>query len=65
MKAAAGCCPSARRAAKAVASADIKGRFESLGIEPVGNSPEQAARFLDDEIVKWGKVISTAGVKAE
>ncbi len=51
--------------AKAVNSPEIKGKFEALGIEPVGNSPEAAARFLDDEIAKWAKVISTAGVKAE
>lgn len=51
--------------AKAVNSAEIKGKFESLGIEPVGNSPELAAKFLDDEIAKWARVISTAGVKAE
>jgi tripartite-type tricarboxylate transporter receptor subunit TctC len=51
--------------AKAVASPDIKARFEALGIEPVGNSPEAAARFLDDEIGKWAKVIGAAGVKAE
>jgi len=51
--------------AKAVASPDITKRFEALGIEPVGNSPAQAAKFLDEEIAKWAKVISTAGVKAE
>lgn len=50
---------------KAVASQDITRRFESLGIEPVGNSPQQAAKFLDDEIGKWRKVITAAGVKAE
>jgi tripartite-type tricarboxylate transporter receptor subunit TctC len=50
---------------KAVQSAEIKAKFEALGIEPVGNSPEDAARFLDDEIAKWAKVISTAGVKPE
>ena len=55
----------AAETAKAVASADIQKRFEALGIEPVGNSPELAAKFLDDEIAKWAKVISTAGVKAE
>lgn len=55
----------AAEVAKAVASADIQKKFEALGIEPVGNSPELAARFLDDEIAKWAKVISTAGVKAE
>jgi hypothetical protein len=38
---------------------------EALGVAGVGNTPEQAAKFLDEEIVKWAKVISTAGVKAE
>jgi tripartite-type tricarboxylate transporter receptor subunit TctC len=51
--------------AKAVTSGDIKGRFETIGIEPVGSTPEEACKFLDDEIAKWAKVIATAGVKAE
>ena len=55
----------AAETAKAVASADIKSRFETIGIEPVGNTPEAAGKFLDEEIAKWAKVISTAGVKAE
>ena len=55
----------AAETAKAVTSADIKGRFETIGIEPVGSTPGEAAKFLDDEIAKWAKVIATAGVKAE
>ena len=55
----------AMETAKAVASPEIKAKFEALGIEPVGNTPERAAKFLDDEIAKWAKVIGTAGVKAE
>lgn len=51
--------------AKAVASPEITKRFETLGIEPGGNTPAQAAKFLDDEIAKWRKVITAAGVKAE
>lgn len=51
--------------AKAIGSADLKGRFEQLGIEAGGGSPEQAQKFLNDEIAKWAKVITTAGVKAE
>ena len=51
--------------AKAVSSSDIKGRFETVGIEPVGNTPLEAGKFLDEEIAKWAKVISTAGVKPE
>ena len=49
----------------AVNSTDIKTKFESIGIDPVGSTPDEAAKFLDDEIAKWAKVISTAGVKAE
>ena len=51
--------------AKALNSPDIKAKFEALGIITGDTSPEFAAKFLDDEIVKWAKVISTAGVKAE
>jgi tripartite-type tricarboxylate transporter receptor subunit TctC len=50
---------------KAINESDIKERFTQIGIEPVGNSPEEAAKFLDTEIAKWAKVITTAGVKAE
>ena len=55
----------AAESAKAVASTDIKSRFETIGIEPVGSTPAEAGKFLDDEIAKWAKVISTAGVKPE
>lgn len=51
--------------AKIVASPEIRARFEQMGVEPVGGTPEQAARFLDDEIAKWAKVINTANVKLE
>lgn len=50
---------------KAVGAADLRERFAQLAIEPVGNSPEQMGKFLNEEIVKWAKVINTAGVKAE
>jgi tripartite-type tricarboxylate transporter receptor subunit TctC len=51
--------------AKAVGTADLKARFDQLGIEAVGGTPDQARQFLENEIAKWGKVITTAGVKAE
>jgi tripartite-type tricarboxylate transporter receptor subunit TctC len=55
----------AQETAKAINESDIKQRFSQIGIEPVGNSPEQAAQFLEAEIAKWAKVITAAGVKAE
>jgi tripartite-type tricarboxylate transporter receptor subunit TctC len=50
---------------KAINQSDIKDRFNQIGIIPVGNTPEQAAQFLSDEVAKWAKVINAAGVKAE
>ena len=55
----------AAETAKALRAPDIKERLNQTGIEPVGNTPEQAKQFLDAEIAKWAKVINTAGVKAE
>jgi tripartite-type tricarboxylate transporter receptor subunit TctC len=50
---------------KAINESDIKDRFSQIGIEPVGGTPEQAAKFLAEEVAKWAQVITTAGVKAE
>jgi tripartite-type tricarboxylate transporter receptor subunit TctC len=50
---------------KVLGSTDIRTRFDTLGIFPGGGTPERAARFLDDEIARWAKVIKTAGVKAD
>ena len=54
-----------QEADKAVNAPEIKGRFSEIGIDPVGGTPEQTSKFLADEIAKWAKVITTAGVKAE
>jgi tripartite-type tricarboxylate transporter receptor subunit TctC len=55
----------AQETAKAINQSDIKERFNQIGIEPAGGSPEQAAKFLDAEVAKWAKVITAAGVKPE
>lgn len=50
---------------KVVALPDIKERFIAQAVDPVGSTPEQFAAYLKSEIVKWAKVIKTAGVKPE
>jgi tripartite-type tricarboxylate transporter receptor subunit TctC len=50
---------------KAINESDIRERFNQIGIVAVGNSPEEAGKFLQDEVAKWAKVITAAGVKAE
>ncbi len=54
-----------QEADKVVKSAEMRARFDQLGIFPGGGTPEQASKFLADEIAKWSRVITTAGVKAE
>ena len=51
--------------AKILASPEMRERLDKLGIDAVGSTPAEAARFLDTEIAKWAKVINTAGIKAE
>lgn len=51
--------------AKVLAMPEIRARFEQLGVEPVGSTPGEAARFLDGEIARWARVINAANVKAE
>jgi len=55
----------AAEAAKAINESEIKGRFNDMGIVPVGGTPDQTAKFLADEVAKWAGVITKAGVKAE
>ena len=43
----------------------VRDALVSVGAEPVGNTPEEFARFLRDEMTKWGKVVKAAGLKAE
>ncbi|HSQ03030.1 MAG TPA: tripartite tricarboxylate transporter substrate binding protein [Burkholderiales bacterium] len=48
-----------------IARAEVRDRFVQLGIDPVGNTPAQFSRFLQDEVAKWAKVIKDANVKID
>ena len=39
--------------------------FLKQGAEPASGTPEEFTAFMKSEIAKWGKVIRTAGIKAE
>lgn len=52
-------------ARQAIATPDVKRRLESEGAVPVGNSPEEFARFVQSEIPRWAKVVKFAGAKPE
>ena len=44
---------------------DVRQRFAELGLDAVGGSPEQAARFIRSETERWQKVIRDAKVTLE
>jgi tripartite-type tricarboxylate transporter receptor subunit TctC len=50
---------------KALAQADMRARFATLGLEAIGNSPEEFAAAIHSEIPQWGKVIKEAGIKLD
>jgi tripartite-type tricarboxylate transporter receptor subunit TctC len=50
---------------RALATPELRERMEGMGADPVGNTPEEYTRFVQNEIVKWGKVIKFAGIKSE
>jgi tripartite-type tricarboxylate transporter receptor subunit TctC len=48
---------------KILASADLQSRFVNEGLEPIGGSQEDFAKFIRDETTKYAKVIKAAGIK--
>lgn len=48
---------------KAIQLPDVNKRLLDAGSTIIGNSPDEADRFLRDEVAKWGKVVKAAGVK--
>lgn len=50
---------------KGLEAETMKERLKGQGLEVIGLSPEQSARFLKDDIARWSRVIRDAGIKPE
>jgi len=50
--------------ARAARSPDIQQKFESLGAEAVGNSPDAFAKLFREEVARWAEVVKVSGAKA-
>lgn len=48
-----------------VQAPEVKSRMAELGLESVGNSPEQFDAFIRTELEKWAKVVKAAGITAD
>ena len=50
---------------KSAHAPDTRQRLLEQGAEPVGNSPEQFAKLLQQERVRWAEVVKVSGAKAD
>ncbi|MEJ0075578.1 MAG: tripartite tricarboxylate transporter substrate binding protein [Alphaproteobacteria bacterium] len=48
--------------AAAIADPMVRNTFSELGAEPAASTPEELARFISTEIVKWREIITKAGI---
>lgn len=55
----------AAEAKKALSDPDLKKKLDDQGIVPMGTTPDEFRAFVTDEIARWKKVITDAGIKME
>ena len=51
--------------ARAARSSELKQKLIEQGTEPVGNSPEEFAKLLKEEVVRWAEIVKVSGAKPE
>jgi len=44
---------------------DIRQKLDGMGVEPLGNTPEQVSEWIRREIARYGPVVKAANIKAE
>jgi len=50
---------------KLLAQRDLRAKFAELGMEVIGNSPDEFAAVIKSELPKWAKLIRESGIKAD
>ncbi len=48
---------------EAIASPEVKARFEQLNIETRATTPEQFGAYVKDQMERWGKIVKDANIK--
>ena len=48
-----------------LADPEVKARYDVLGIEPVGNTPDQFAAQIKADLGRWEHVVKQAGIKVD
>jgi len=52
-------------AVNALGQPEVKKRFATTDLEPVGSTPEQFGALVRSEVAKWAKVIKESGMRAD
>ena len=50
---------------RATQDAGIREQLRKQGADPVGNTPEEFNRYLQEEAKRWGEVVQTSGARVE
>jgi tripartite-type tricarboxylate transporter receptor subunit TctC len=50
---------------RAIQTPELRARIDSLGGEPVGNTPQEFAAIIRADVAKWRKVVAEANIKAD
>lgn len=51
--------------AKVLATDDMKARLRTLGLEPMGSTPEEANRYFAQEIKRWDAVVKRGNIQLD
>ena len=51
--------------ARILQTEELRARIDSLGGEPVGNTPQEFAAIIRADIAKWRRVVDQAGIKVD
>ena len=54
-----------REIVKAIALPDVKKQFDTLGFDPIANTPDEFAARIKEEIGRWAKVIREANIPTQ
>lgn len=44
---------------------DTVAKFETIGAEPIGTTPQQLATHLDKELARWGALIKERNIRMD
>jgi len=50
---------------KVMRAPGMRDRLASIGVDPVGSTPDEFGAFIKSEISKWSKVVKATGVRAD